>query len=77
MFDNKKLRQNADLVVPFTSCPFGKPINECPFIPYYELNNEREQIKQIIEIPQGKLEELRKFHRSCMQELAKTRKVKL
>ena len=65
--NTEKIRQNADLINPISSCPFGEPITECPFIPYYTLNNEREQIMQIDAISQEELNELRKFHRSCME----------
>jgi hypothetical protein len=65
--NTEKIRQNADLINPISACPFGEPIAECPFIPYYELKNEREQIMQIDEIPQEELDELRAFHRSCME----------
>jgi hypothetical protein len=65
--NTEKIRQNADLINPISACPFGEPIAECPFLPYYELKNEREQIMQIDEIPQEELDELRKFHRACME----------
>ena len=69
-----KIRRNADLVNAISKCPFGEPVAECPFIPYYEMNNEREQVAQIEVIPQEKLNEIRRFHHTCMQELMKTRK---
>jgi hypothetical protein len=63
----QKIRQNADLVNPMSKCPFGEPAAECPFTPYYEMKNEREQVAQIEVIPQEKLDELRRFHRTgCM-----------
>lgn len=65
--DTEKIRQNADLINPISACPIGDPIAECPFIPYYALNNEREQIMQIDVIPQVELGELRKFHRAYME----------
>ena len=65
--NTEKIRQNADLINPISACPFGEPVAECPFIPYYMQNDEREQIMQIDIIPQEELEELRKFHRSCME----------
>ncbi|MFA5330241.1 MAG: hypothetical protein WC384_20770 [Prolixibacteraceae bacterium] len=65
--NTEKIRQNADLINPISACPFGEPIVECPFIPHYTLNNEREQIMQIDVIPQEELDELRKFHRACME----------
>ena len=69
-----KIHRNADLVNAISKCPFGKPVAECPFISYYEMHNEREQVAQIELIPQEKLDEMRWFHRTCMQELMKTRK---
>lgn len=65
--NTEKIRQNADLINPIVACPFGNPITECPFIPYYTLNDELEQIMQINKIPQEELDEFRKFHRSCME----------
>jgi hypothetical protein len=65
--NTKRIRQNADLINPISACPFGEPITECPFIPYYSLNNEREQVMQIEVISQDELDELRKFHRDCME----------
>ncbi len=70
----KKIRQNADLVNPMSKCPFGDPVAECPFIPFYAMKNERKQIEQIEKLPQEELDRLRKFHRACMHELVKTRK---
>lgn len=64
--NTEKIRQNADLINPISTCPFGEPIAECPFIPYYALNDERKQIMQIDIIPQEELEKLRMFHRACM-----------
>ena len=65
--NTEKTRQNADLLVPISACPFGEPIDECPFIPYYALNDEQKQMEQIEIIPQERLDELRKFHRACME----------
>lgn len=45
--NSEKIRQNADLINPISVCPFGEPIAKCLFHPYYEMNNEREQIMQI------------------------------
>lgn len=69
--NTEKIRQNADLINPISACPFGEPIAECPFIPYYELKNEREQIMQIDAISQEELDEFRKFHRACMEKYRK------
>lgn len=61
-----KIRQNADLLVPISECPFGDPISECPFIPYYALKDEQKQMEQVEVIPQKELNAHRKFHRTCM-----------
>ena len=70
----KKIRQNADLVNPITKCPFGEPVAECPFIPFYKMKDERKQVEQIEILSHEKLEKMRRFHRACMKELMKTRK---
>jgi len=62
----EKIRQNADLLVPISECPFGDPIAECPFIPYYALKDEQKQMEQVEFIPQEELDGLRKFRRACM-----------
>ena len=46
-----KIRRNADLVNAMSKCPFGEPVADCPFIPFYKINNEREQVAQIEKIP--------------------------
>jgi len=56
-----------------SKCPFGEPVSECPFLPYFEMKNDREQVAQIETIPQEKLDELRRFHRTCLHNLMKTR----
>ncbi|MGD9931978.1 MAG: hypothetical protein AB7U05_18305 [Mangrovibacterium sp.] len=68
-----KIRQNADLVNAMSKCPFGQPVADCPFMPYYAMKNERKQIEQIEVIPRKYLDEMRRFHRACMQELAISR----
>ena len=65
--NTEKIRQNADLLVPISACPFGEPNEECPFIPYYGLKDEYKQMKLVEIIPQERLDELRQFHRDCMK----------
>jgi len=69
--NTEKIRQNADLINPISACPFGEPIAECPFIQYYGIKDERKQIEQIEVIPQEELDELRMFHRACMERYRK------
>lgn len=63
----EKIRRNADLVVPVSACPFGEPVDNCPFILFHGMGNEREQILQIDLCPQEELDRLRLFHRACTQ----------
>lgn len=65
--NTEKLREYADLVVPFTGCPFGEPINDCPFISFHQIGNESKQIEQVSLHPDEELDSLRAFHRDCMQ----------
>lgn len=69
--DTPKIRRNADLINAFSACPLGNPIPECPFRPFYALKNEREQILRIETIHQEELDQLRKFHRDCMERYRK------
>jgi len=66
-FHTEKLHQYADLVVPFTGCPFGEPINECPFIEFHQIENESKQIEQVNLHTEKELSILRSYHRECMQ----------
>jgi hypothetical protein len=66
-FYTEKLRQYADLVVPFTGCPFGEPINECPFIEFHQIGNESKQIEKVDLHTEKELSLLRSYHRDCMQ----------
>ena len=63
----EKLRQYADLVVPFTECPFGEPIHDCPFIVFHRIGDESKQIAEINLHSEEELDSLRAFHRACMQ----------
>ena len=74
--DTPKIRQNADLIYAFSGCPMGKPLDDCPFIPYYKLNDEREQIMQIENIPQEELDKMRDFHRDCVEHYRDRRRKK-
>jgi len=77
--DTPKIRQNVDLIYAFSGCPMGKPLDDCPFILYYNLNDEQKQIMQIESIPQEELDRMRAFHRDCVQnyrERRRERKIK-
>lgn len=69
--NTEKIRKNADLIQAFSACPIGDPIIECPFISYYKIQDERRQVEQIEIIPQDQLDQMRIFHRSCMDKYRK------
>jgi len=66
-FYTEKLQQYADLVVPFTGCPFGEPIDECPFIEFHRIGEESKQIEQVNLHTEKELDILRSYHRDCMK----------
>lgn len=66
-FYTEKLRQYADLVVPFTECPFGEPIKECPFVEFQQIGDESKQIEQVSLHTEEELAILRSYHRDCMK----------
>lgn len=62
----RKNIKNADLVSAFTRCPFGDPVEGCPFVPYYKLENPQEQIRLMNTFSDEGLQQLRSHHRSCI-----------
>lgn len=58
--------QNSDLIAVFQRCPFGEPTDDCPFIPYHQLNDIEEQIRLLNTLSEDTLQQLRSFHRSCV-----------
>jgi hypothetical protein len=62
----KKNIKNADMVSAFTSCPFGETIEDCPFIPYYGINDAGKQIDLMNTLSEQKLQQLRSHHQSCI-----------
>jgi hypothetical protein len=62
----RKNIKNADLISAFTRCPFGDPAEDCPFIPYYKLNNPAEQIRLMNTLSDEELQQLRSHHQSCI-----------
>lgn len=65
-FTEKKIKY-ADLVVPFTRCPFKKVESDCPFVEYWKLASVEKQIQMIENLPEEKLESLREHHRFCQE----------
>lgn len=58
--------KNADLIAVFQRCPFNEPINDCPFVPYHQLNDIEEQIRLLNTLSEDTLQQLRSWHRSCI-----------
>lgn len=70
IFTEKDIKY-ADLVVPFTKCPLGEAVKDCPFMVYWKIEGQGKRIKLIEELPEAKLDELRGFHRKCLTEKIK------
>lgn len=56
----------ADLLVPIKKCPLGEAVPDCPFVEYWQIEDETKQMNLIEELPEEKLDELREFHRKCL-----------
>lgn len=66
MLFNEKYLKNADLIIPFRRCSFGKPVSDCPFIQYWKVDETDKQEEPILTLPNKELDSLREFHRKCM-----------
>jgi len=71
MYFTEKNIKYADLVVPFTKCPFDDIESDCPFVDYWKLPSMEEQITEMGNLPEEKLEELRQHHRKCLLDKVK------
>jgi hypothetical protein len=58
--------------LPMAKCPFGEPVAECPFLPYYEMKHEHEQVAQIEVIRRKSWMKCAGFTVPVMHELMKT-----
>ena len=65
-FTEKKIKY-ADLVIPFTKCPFKKVEHDCPFVEYWKLSSIEKQIQVIEDLPEKELNSLREHHRLCQE----------
>ena len=65
IFTEKDIKY-ADLVVPFTKCPLGEAVKDCPFMGYWEIEDQGKRIRLIDKLPEAKLDELRDFHQKCL-----------
>lgn len=66
MYLNDKLSKNADLVVPFIECPIGEAIPDCPFVSFWKEADIGKRVKQMENISDEDLNQLRIFHQSCL-----------
>jgi hypothetical protein len=71
MLFNEKYINNADLIIPFERCSFGKSVEDCPFKAYWNRDFDDEGEHPILTINNEELEKLRDFHRNCMLEQVK------
>lgn len=67
MYFTKKNIEYADLVIPFTKCPFEEIEYDCPFVEYWKLPSEEEQIVAMGDLPENRLDDLRKHHQRCLK----------
>jgi hypothetical protein len=65
-FTEKNIKY-ADLIVPFTKCPLGEVVTDCPFVDYWKIEDPEERIRPVDELPEEKLDELRAFHLKCIK----------
>lgn len=71
MYLSAKKIKYADLVVPFTKCPFKNVEHDCLFTKYWELASIEKQIQAIENIPEKALDILRKQHQCCQERKVK------
>ena len=56
----------ADLLVPINKCPLGEAVPDCPFAEYWEIEDRTTRMGLIEELAEERLNELRDFHRACL-----------
>jgi len=66
----------ADLVVPFSGCPIGNPVDDCPFSKYWKTDDTSNRIILIENLTENELDNLREFHRECLMKKVKGRREK-
>lgn len=72
MYFTEKNIKYADLVVPFTKCPFKKIEHDCPFVEYWRLASLENQIQAIGNLTEEKLDSLREHHKLCQERKVKS-----
>lgn len=63
---NDKNIKYADLIVPFTGCPFDQVEDDCPFVKYWNSPKLEDRVLLIAKIPENELRELQDHHRKCV-----------
>lgn len=63
----KKHHRFANLLIPFSSCPFQQVEKDCPFVAYWGNNGTGEQMKIIEGLKEEELLRLQDHHRICMR----------
>jgi hypothetical protein len=71
MYLSAKKIKYADLVVPFTKCPFKNVEHDCPFVVYWEMKSVEKQIEIIEDLPEERIIFLREQHKNCQERKAK------
>ena len=65
---SEKSKKYIGLAVPFTCCPIGEPVDDCPFKTYWEEKLNAQWAKVIDRFPEDELDRFQKFHNKCLRE---------
>jgi hypothetical protein len=66
MYDEKYLR-DADLILSFHRCMYGRAVPDCPFKKFQDAEPGDALQHPIMTLTEPELEEMRIFHRGCME----------
>ena len=77
MYFTEKKIEYADLVIPFTKCPFKKIEHDCPFVECWKQASIEKQVQLIEDLPVEELDLLRKHHRICVRKKSTQRTLRL
>ena len=66
-YNKEKVKNYAGLVVPFSCCPIGEAVNQCPFKKYWNEKSFEKKLQAISDLPEQELGSLQFFHRKCLK----------
>ncbi len=68
---SEEIKKYIGVVVPFTCCPIGEPVDDCPFIQFWNDKPNENREKLLEQLPEEQLDKLQKFHDKCLREKIK------